>query len=151
MALALAAAPVVVAYGVALVLNGGPSGEDANIGGGLLILFSIPVGLMIGAGYLLHADRASPLRCVAIRTIGGPRPRVISNGTGSGAPEVVPDCPRACTTTAAASPPMGRSGTGNNGHSPARATTLGHRWPLTNESACARLVLAALIQAVGVR
>jgi len=52
-ALALAAAPVLIAYVVALALNGGPSGEEANIGGGILILFSIPIGLIIGAGYLL--------------------------------------------------------------------------------------------------
>jgi hypothetical protein len=52
-ALALAVGTVLVAYVVALIMNGGPSGERTNIGGGILIIFSIPIGLMIGACYLL--------------------------------------------------------------------------------------------------
>jgi hypothetical protein len=55
-AVSLVVATVLVAYAIALVMNGGPNGEKANIGGGILIIFSIPIGLMIGAGYLLLSD-----------------------------------------------------------------------------------------------
>ena len=67
--IAIALVPVAIAY--ALMLATTNPDEGANIGGGILVLFSIPIGLGLGGAYLVRtgdARRVPIARWVVIPT-----------------------------------------------------------------------------------